>query len=457
MLALGYGANAYCFLEPLFDKGQWNWENGYEYRYFENPGAQGQTQNALALRIQGNYSSHWNHGLDSFTFVPYVLLDQQDSARTHADIREALWIHVGNNWEIHTGITRVFWGKTEFNHVVDVINQTDLVAGDDEKLGQPLVNLSLVNDWGIFDFYWLLGFRERTFPGKDGRLRTPLVVDTDHPVYLENAGPNSLDFAFRWQKSLTDELDMALSLFSGVDREPTFSFNFNFADPMLIPYYSHKDQVGLELEYIKDGWDFKFEGADVRSVVQNYNAAVGGVEYTFNSIFKSDIDMTWITEYMWDSRNQNTPGFLEHDLGVGARFAFNDEFDTSILSGILWDNRTGEKLFTIEGERRLRENLKLKLEARVIMDRGQPTVDSNTASILAALSSSSLANSALVTQSFLLDYIYSLIQQQGLQVLFNTQGFVPVLQQLQGMSDANRKLSILDSDSYVQLELTYYF
>src|SRR5690606_143234 len=118
------------------------------------------------------------------------------------------------------------------------------------------------------------------------------------------ASRQSVDFAFRWQKRVTDELDMAWSLFSGVDREPTFSFNFDFFDPKLVPYYSKKTQVGLELEYIYEGWAVKFEGIDVKNVLQDYNAAVLGVEYSFYALFDTDIDMTFITEYMWDSRNE---------------------------------------------------------------------------------------------------------------------------------------------------------
>lgn len=457
LLVLAYCVDANAFLEPLLDDGEWTGETGFQYRYFKDPGDFGQTQNDLALRLQGQYDSRWNDDNDSFTFVPYLLLDKQDDKRTHADIREALWIHVGDDWELRSGVTRVFWGRTEFTNVVDVINQTDLVDGDDEKLGQPMINLSVVHDWGIFDFYWLVGFRERTFPGEDGRLRTPLVVDTDHPVYLKNASPHSLDFAFRWQRPVTDELDMALSLFSGVDREPSFSFNFDFADPKLVPYYSHKDQVGLELEYIHDSIALKFEGIDVRSVVENYDSAVVGFEYTFNSIFQSDIDMTFITEYMWDSRNQTAPGFMEHDLGLGTRFTFNDEFDTSILAGVLWDNQTDEKLASIEGERRIGEHFKLKVQARVVMDRGQPELGQTTWQILQDLSNSNLLNSNLVSQSFLLDYLYGLIKDNGLSILYQNEGFVPTLQQLQRLAEANRKLSLLDSDSYAQVELTYYY
>ncbi len=455
---LAFVAPAHAFLEPLFDDGEWSGETGFEYRYFDDPGEFGQNQHATSLRFQGEYTTEWNDEADNVTFVPFLRLDQQDDERTHADIRELLWVHVGDSWELRSGVTRVFWGRTEFNNVVDVINQTDLVEGDDEKLGQPMVNLSVVHDdWGIFDFYWLLGFRERTFPGSDGRLRTPLVVDTDHPDYSSNTGPEDVDFAFRWQTSVTDELEMALSLFSGVDREPAFSFNFDFSNPMLIPYYSHMDQVGLELEYLYEGWAFKFEGAAIRGDLDDYQTTVTGVEYTFSSLFDSDLDMTLITEYLWDSREDISPGFMERDVGVGTRFSFNDEFDTSLLAGVLWDPETQEKLASMEGERRILGDFKIKLLARFIMDRGQPELDDSTAAILADLADSPFVENDLIDRAFVVDWLLDLIRQEGLGIIFENDGFVPALQQLQRLTRADRKLSLLESDDYIQLELVYFY
>jgi len=54
-----------------------------------------------------------------------------------------------------------FWGVTEFQHLVDIINQTDLVENIDteDKLGQPMINLALINDWGTVDLFIMPYFR----------------------------------------------------------------------------------------------------------------------------------------------------------------------------------------------------------------------------------------------------------------------------------------------------------
>jgi cold shock CspA family protein len=88
---------------------------------------------------------------------------------------------------------------TESRHLIDIINQTDLVEDIDEehKLDQPLVNLNLSHSWGRFQPYGLLGFRERPFPDKNRRLRFALPVDIDDPLYKSGARQRHVDLAVR--------------------------------------------------------------------------------------------------------------------------------------------------------------------------------------------------------------------------------------------------------------------
>lgn len=102
----------------------------------------------------------WNDDQDLLIFIFYLILDGQDEEWIYVDICELFWVYVVDDWELCLGIIWVFWGRIEFNYLVDFINQLDLVDGDDEKLGQLMINLFVVDDWGIFDFYLLLGFWE---------------------------------------------------------------------------------------------------------------------------------------------------------------------------------------------------------------------------------------------------------------------------------------------------------
>ncbi len=138
-------------------------------------------------------------------------------------LRELFISRVGTDWEVHAGFRQIFWGVTEFEHLVDIINQTDLVENIDgeDKLGQPMVQLSLVRDWGIVDIFALTGFRERTFPGEHGRLRSVLPVDTHHARYESGAGRHRVDAAIRWSDHM-GPLNFGIYHFSGTSRDPSF-------------------------------------------------------------------------------------------------------------------------------------------------------------------------------------------------------------------------------------------
>ena len=123
-----------------------------------------------------------------FQFAIFARADAEDDERTHIDLRQAYYRYVGADWEILAGVNRVFWGVTESRHLVNLINQIDAVEDVDEEdyLGQPMINLAFQRDWGRTDFYLMTGFRERTFSGRDGRLRPQLPVDNDRVLYEDD-------------------------------------------------------------------------------------------------------------------------------------------------------------------------------------------------------------------------------------------------------------------------------
>ena len=121
-----------------------------EARTFADPPAHpGQGSSGLSAILQPELHHAFGDGRRSLLFTPFLRVDTADGRRTHFDVRELLYQQVFDSAELRIGIGRVFWGVTESRHLVDVINQTDLVENVDreDKLGQPLVNLALVRDW----------------------------------------------------------------------------------------------------------------------------------------------------------------------------------------------------------------------------------------------------------------------------------------------------------------------
>lgn len=338
-----------------------------ELRLFtESPQFQPQFESSNAsLAIEPNFFWQWNNGLDSLNFKPFMRLDQHDNQRTHADIRELSWIHQGDNWELRSGIRKVFWGVTEFQHLVDVINQNDGIEDIDgeDKLGQPMINLSLVKSWGIVDLYLLPGFREQTFPGKKGRLRSSLVVDTDQAQFEASNEALHTDLAARWSHSI-GSFDLGAHWFRGTNRDPVLQVGMKGNDMVLVPYYEQMNQFGFDLQATIESWLWKAETIWRDSDSNTYWAAQTGVEYTFYGIQDSYADLGVLLEYSWDQRGKTATSVFQNDISIGARLALNDTASTELLAGIIYDMDYESTSFQVEASRRLGDKWKITLDGR---------------------------------------------------------------------------------------------
>ena len=236
----------------------------------------------------------WNGDSDSILFKTFVRIDDLDTERTHGDIRELQWLHVGDNWELRIGIGKVYWGVSESQHLVDIINQTDIVESVDreEKLGQPMVQFSLIRDWGNIDLFVMPYFRERNFGGKDARLQGPIPIDTDNPLYESDRKNRHVDYALRWSQFFGD-WDIGLSYFTGTSRDPTLLPQINTADDsvFLTPFYPLIDQIGLDVQATLGSWLWKLEAIKRVGLDQDYRAMTVGFEYTFVGLFESALDL----------------------------------------------------------------------------------------------------------------------------------------------------------------------
>ena len=302
------------------------------------------------------------------SIVGFARVDSVDDERTHADLREAYWGVDGDGWDFTAGVSKIFWGVTESRHLVDVINQTDLVESIDEesKLGQPLVNLNLQRDYGRFGLYVMPYFRERTFPGVDGRFRSPLVVDTANPIYESSKEENHVDLALRYSHYIGD-VDIGASIFEGTSREARFVVAPE--GDRLLPVYDQMTQFGVDVQYTNEAWLWKLETIARDTRVDSFMAAVGGFEYTFYGINDSSADVGVLLEYLYDGRDDlSPPTASDNDLFVGTRLALNDTDDTSVLAGIAVDLDTQELFLNIEAERRFGENLSVELQLRTFMN-----------------------------------------------------------------------------------------
>ncbi len=318
-----------------------------------------------SLLLQPELSFETRDGRHQFRLTPFFRYDAQDSQRTHFDLREANWRLVGDGWDLLAGVGKVYWGVAESRHLVDVINQVDAVEDIDEedKLGQPMLNLNLTRDWGTLGLFAMTGFRERSFPGAGGRLRPGLPVRDDDAIFesgLEHWYP---EFALRYQHTLGG-FDIGAHYFHGTGREPTFVPSAD--GTFLRPRYEIINQVGLDLQYTKDAWLWKLEAIGREGHGSPFLASVAGVEYTFFGAFGGSADLGLLFEHLYDGRDADAPPTaFDNDLFAGARLALNDTQDTSLLAGAIFDPSDSTAAILLEAERRLGDRWKVELEARV--------------------------------------------------------------------------------------------
>lgn len=335
--------------------------------FLRDPAWVGQDGQALQGSLVATTELRWRNeeGNQRASLIPYLRWDATDSERSLVDLREAYWAIEGDDFELLVGANTVFWGVTESVHLVDIINQTDLVGDIDgeDKLGQPMVSLALQRDWGEISAFVLPYFRERTFAGLDGRFRPPVPIDADASRYESSSEESHVDFALRYSHYIGD-VDIGLHVFSGTSREPRFE---PAADGQsLVPIYDQIEQVGIDLQYTKEAWLWKLEAIVRDGVSHSFAAAVGGFEYTMYQMADSSADIGLLLEYQYDGRDDLEPlTTADNDAFIGARLALNDSQDTAVLAGFAYDVDTAETFVNVEAERRFGNHWFAELRVRV--------------------------------------------------------------------------------------------
>jgi hypothetical protein len=354
-------------------------ELGASARIFPEPAlfaGQESARVSPSLSFAPDFEIEWADGVWRLEGEGLLRLDAHDGRRTHADVRELGVSYLGDRVTAFVGAGQVFWGVAEVRHLVDIVNQIDGVEDLDgeDKLGQPMVALTVDTDWAVLDAYLLPYFRERTFAGHDARLRGPLPV-SEAAVFTSDQGRWSPDFALRAFRT-DGALDVGLSLFRGTSREPRFALGSNDAgSSALVPEYDRITQVGVDAQWTGERTLLKLEAITREGHAERVDALTLGIEHTLYQIGGSAGDLGVLAEVMLDSRDEGAPATLfDHDLFLGGRWALNDVSDTSLLGGPMVDLSTGEMLLLIEAGRRVGSVWIVGADARLFLraDEGSP-------------------------------------------------------------------------------------
>jgi len=343
----------------------------YESRNFLKDGFSGAShQFTNSASFSPELYISWENDKHTFLASPFLRIDQEDSDRTHFDLREFTYSYNEYAWELRLGVRKLFWGVVESNHLIDVINQSDAIENIDleDKLGQPMINLALIRDWGSVDFFVLPLFRERTFVGTKGRPKISPLLRGKESEFESSAKRNHVDYAVRFS-TYTDNTDIGFYHFWGTTRSPRLvPENRNNIGVVFVPFYEIVHQTGLDVQFTKGNTLYKLEMLRYSSDFETYFAAVGGGEYTFTGIADTSIDIGVLAEYHWDERGEGSPSFFNHDLFGGVRLATNDVNDSQLLAGFVKDLNNHSLMFNVEASRRISNHWKIELEIRLFVD-----------------------------------------------------------------------------------------
>ncbi|NNF01315.1 MAG: hypothetical protein HKN22_01385 [Bacteroidia bacterium] len=334
----------------------------FDYRYFPEEGLYpGQKQEYFSSVFSPEILLEWQKGKQRLKFVGFGRIDQHDNQRTHADIRELYYQKIWKKIELSAGVKKIFWGVTESNHLVDFVNQTDVLEGFDleNKLGQPMVHLSYLPNWGTIDVMVMPYFREMQFPGMRGRLRPPFDASLIPVFYESEHEEYNPDIAVRYSNS-KGVFDFGITNFYGTARQPIFIIS---SPTTFRTLYEVANQTGVDIQALTGSMLWKLEALHRESNRKTITAIIVGGEYTFSNMFRSGIDLGLIAEYNYDDRGEELISALDDDIFLGTRIAFNDKQSTDFIGGVIIDRNNQTQRYFAEANRRIGDSWKLSLKA----------------------------------------------------------------------------------------------
>lgn len=343
--------------------------------FAEDPAFAGQERDDISFAVEPTLLLEWAHGDVVFTFTPFARIDAADDRRTHADLREAKFDLYDGEWDATIGVDTVFWGKTEVARLVDIVNTDDRVEDLDgeDNLGQPMIRLGrLVEDVGAFTAFLLPFHRPQTNPGRGGRLRgaLPVLLDAD---YRNGASSERVAGALRYDGVFGD-VDLGLSAFHGVSRDPAFAPEISGGAPALRAVYTPITQIGVDAQYTYGATLYKLEAIGREGQLdrnldnQSYVAASGGIEHTLFGFMDTNVDLGLIAEYAYDGRGDAALTPFQDDIVGGVRVALNDEEDTTLLATAAIDRESGGSIFRLEASRRVLDVWTASIEAQAFVN-----------------------------------------------------------------------------------------
>ena len=226
--------------------------------FFNGDGRHGQSNSNQSIFVKGTFITYLNNGDQKITINTTGRIDEKDSERSYIDFQKFKYEQYFDDITLKIGNELIFEGVNESFNIVDIINQSNLaedISGT-KKFGQPMISLNYNHSYGNFDLFIMPFFKERIFPGRNGRPRLALEVDKSTVAYESSSKKNKIDAAVRYS-TVYDDYDIGIAHFYGNNRSP--ELNVNPLSQKLDAYYPILSQTSLDIQSTKGAWLYKLE------------------------------------------------------------------------------------------------------------------------------------------------------------------------------------------------------
>lgn len=284
----------------------------------------------------------------------YATQNDKDGDQRYADLREATLAYDWHEMSITAGFTRVFWGVSEVINVVNVINQSDIrhnINGK-EKMGQQHLSVQYNGDVSELQVLYIPVFREQVF----GQRPAFLLPISDTAIFENDRKDGGWATRF---KHFGEQSEWAIGYFSGTRRPPNLVISPE--SQSLTTFYPQTKNLLFDGVYLGDTFSPKLELKIGRELGEQFYSANLGVEYPLYPDLWNINELTFVAEYLRDSRELEAETIGQNDIFIGVKGVIGTESEFRLIFG--HDLDMGSHYFEFSGQYRLNDYARLTFQA----------------------------------------------------------------------------------------------
>lgn len=274
------------------------------------------------------------------------------------DLQDAALTYTRDDFQALLGYEIESWSVTEASELTNIVNQIDLerdITGN-TRMGQPMLRLSYLSDFGWFGLYYFPLSPERRFDPVFGLNGIDAIYDTGR----QDREPG---YALRYRHTL-GAVEVGAFGYRGLDKSPVPVVENGI--PRL--FYPEVTQHGLSLQALLGDTYLRSEVLAISGRPDRTGTIRDSLSYGFEiedqtyGVFGMDADLSLLAAYTRNSLGRSSTELLQDDLSLGAKLNWNNVGSTELSLLLTHDLTFGSTFASLGFEARLRDNLKLELD-----------------------------------------------------------------------------------------------